>query len=362
MMKRMVILIISGVFTSLILFSCNGDFLGEQSKPKARGEPGEIVLVLDSARWNGETGSALRKVFHESVDGLPRDEPMFNLRHITPFQFKGILKNAKNLILVVPINDRQNESVRMRNFFTTDALDSMRENEDIFLIARKNLFATNQNVLFLIGHTNDQLVQGIVKNTDRLRSYFNKIEEDRAYDRLYNVRTERLIMNNLEEKYGFRLMVPFGWKIADEKETFVWIRQPTEQIDKNIFVAFKPYYDESQFADDSLIHWRNELGKKYIYEDPENEISYMITEPEITPTITEVNFNGNYAKKMIGRWKTRNVSMGGPFVSYALVDESKGRMYYIEGFLFSPGVDQRELVRELDVILKTFEIVSESKS
>ena len=358
----MVELIAVTIFIPLFLFSCNGDFLGEQSKPKGRGEPGEIVLVLDSARWAGETGSALRQIFHESVDGLPRDEPMFDLRHINPFQFKGILKNAKNVILVVPINDPQNESIRMRNFFTKDALDSMRQNEDIFLITRKNLFATNQNVLFLIGHGNDDLVRKIRNNSDRMRAFFNRIEETRAYERLYNVRTERLIMNNLQEKYGFVLDVPFGWKIAEEKEKFVWLRQPTDKIDKNIFIAYKPYIDQKQFADDSLIQWRNEIGRKYIYEDPKNEVSYMITEPEIPPTITEVNFNGNYAKKMIGRWKTRNVSMGGPFVSYAFVDENTGRMYYVEGFLFSPGVDQRELVRELDVILKTFRTVSDTQS
>ncbi|MBR9999837.1 MAG: DUF4837 family protein [Cyclobacteriaceae bacterium] len=361
-MKRTVNQIIMVVFTFFILFSCNGDWMGEQAKPKGRGEPGEIVLVLDSARWAGETGSELRKIFHESVDGLPRDEPMFDLRHVNPFQFRAILKNAKNVILVVPVNDNQNESIRMRNFFTGDALDSMRENEDIFIITRKNLFATDQQVLFLIGHNDDGLVQKIKANADRMRSFFNRIEENRAYERLYKVRSERLIMNNLQKKYGFQFHVPFGWKIAEEKENFVWLRQPAEKTDKNIIVSFKPYKDQSQFAEDSLIRWRDQIGRKYIYEDPENQISYMITEPEIPPTIMEVNFNDNYAKKMIGRWKTRNVSMGGPFVSYVFVDENSGRMYYIEGFLFSPGVDQRELVRELDVILKTFKTGSEAQS
>jgi hypothetical protein len=216
--------------------------------------------------------------------------------------------------------------------------------------------------LFLVGRENENLVQEINNNAGRMRAFFNRIEDKRAYDRLYNVRTERLIMNNLQNKYGFLLQVPFGWKIAEEMEKFVWLRQPTEKVDKNIIVAFKPYRDPVQFEDDSLIQWRDEIGKKYIYEDPENEISYMITEPEIPPTITEVNFNGNYAKKMIGRWKTRNISMGGPFVLAMFLSMKTGRLYYIEGFLFSPGVDQRELVRELDVILKTFKTLPETQS
>jgi hypothetical protein len=359
-MKRSILLSITSICISIVFFSCNNDWLGDQAKPKGRGEPGEIVLVLDSARWSGEVGSQIRKIFHESVDGLPRDEPMFNLRHITPFEFKGILKQAKNLILVVPLNDNTRESVRMRNFFTKDAIDSMRANEDIFFINRRNLFATGQHVLFLIGHGNERLAQDLMQNTEKLRAFFNRIEENRTYKRLYDVRTERLIINNIREKYHFEIRVPFGWMIAEEKDQFVWLRQPGDEIDKNIFVAFKPYVRENQFENDSLIQWRNEIARKHIYEDPDKVNSYVITEPLIPPTITEVNFNGNYAKKMIGRWKTKNITMGGPFVSYVMADENTGRLYYIEGFVFSPGVEQREIVRELDIILRTFQTVPQS--
>jgi len=361
-MKKPTYILIPVLLISAVLISCNKDWMGDQTKPKGRGEPGEIVLVLDSARWSGEIGSEIRKIFRASVEGLPRDEPLFDLRHVTPFDFKGILKNAKNLILVVPINDANNESVRMRNFFTKDALDSMRTNEDIFLITRKNLFATDQQVLFIIGHNDADLKEKIKANENKLTSFFNRLEEKRAYQRLYKVRTERLIMSNLAEKYNFELMVPFGWKIAEEKTNFVWLRQAGDEIDKNIFVAFKPYQNESQFENDSLIQWRNQIARKHIYEDPDKLNSYMITEPLIPPTVTEVNFNGHYAKKMIGRWKTNNISMGGPFVSYVFVDEKKGRMYYLEAFLYSPGVEQRELVRELDVTLNTFKLESEEQS
>ncbi len=352
-----------GVFILLILLaflsSCDGDFMGEQTKPKGRGEPGEIVLVLDSARWAGDIGSELRKTFRESVDGLPRDEPMFDLRHVNPFQFKGILRHSKNLILVVPLNDSFNESRRMRNFFTQEALDSINRNEEIFLITRENLFATNQQALFIIGHSDQQLLEKIAANREKLRSFFNRIEEKRAYQRLYNVRRERLIMSNLQKKFDFNLQVPFGWKIAMEKDDFVWLRLAGEEIDKNIFISFKPYTAENQFEDEKLIEWRNEITEKYVYGDPEKVNSYVITEPTLPPSISEVNFNGEYAKKLIGRWKTKNITMGGPFISYVFVDQNIDRMYYIDGFVFSPGVEQREIIRELNVILKTFETTSE---
>ena len=64
-MKRPIHLFLTFTIISIVLISCNKDWLGEQTKPKGRGESGEIVLVIDSARWSGEVGSALRKIFHE---------------------------------------------------------------------------------------------------------------------------------------------------------------------------------------------------------------------------------------------------------------------------------------------------------
>jgi len=34
-------------------------------------------------------------------------------------------------------------------------------------------------------------------------------------------------------------------------------------------------------------------------------------------------------------------------------------LFYVEGFLFSPGKDQRELMRELETIIETFRTATE---
>ncbi len=73
----------------------------------------------------------------------------------------------------------------------------------------------------------------------------------------------------------------------------------------------------------------------------------------------ETTLEGKYARKIKGLWKTNNLAMGGPFVGLSFVDESLNRIYYIEGFLYSPGKRQRELIRELETILKTFRTKAE---
>ena len=343
---------------SIIGFSCDG-WLADKSLPKARGESGEIVLVLDSGRWAAEIGTELRQTFRELVDGLPRDEPMFDLRHIVPYDFKGILKQAKNLVLIVPLHDGSTESRRMQNLFTLGSLDSMKLNQKIFIIKKKNLFATGQEVLFLIGHSDDLLRDNIMKNREYIRSFFNQVEERRALIDLYKIKEEKLITNRLSDKFNFELRVPFGFKVAELKEDFVWLRQAGLDIDRNLFVSFKEYNNAADFSDEAIIEWRNTICKKHLYENKDNPNSFILTESQVPPTILEVNFEKKYAKFLKGLWKTNNISMGGPFVSYVLVDEDMNRMYYIEGFLYSPGVDQRELVRELNVILKTFKTKDE---
>jgi len=337
-----------------ILFSSCDKIIGDNAKQKARGESGEIVLVLDSARWAENIGQELRITFRETVDGLPRDEPMFDLRHIVPLTFKGILRNAKNLVLVVPVNDKNTENSRIINLFTNKSIDSLRSNEDIFFIRRKDLFAKGQEVVFLINHNDEDFAIKINENKEYIRSFFNKVEEERALKEMYSVRDEKLISNRILEDYKFELRVPYSYKIASSSNDFIWLRQPGQRIDNNIFVAFKDYTDTLDFQNDRIIEWRNQICELNLYGDPENPNSYIVTESIIPPIITAVNFNGNYSKKLIGLWKTNNISMGGPFVAYVLVDESLNRMYYIEGFLYSPGVDQRELVRELSIILRTF--------
>ena len=129
---------------------------------------------------------------------------------------------------------------------------------------------------------------------------------------------------------------------------------PGQQIDKNILIAFKAYSDTSDFNPDKILAWRNEICKKNVFGDPSNQDSYVITETQIEPEIRHVSFNGKYAIKINGLWKTHDITMGGPFVGYSLVDEKLNRIYYIEGFIYSPGLDQRELMREMDVVLQTF--------
>jgi hypothetical protein len=151
--------------------------------------------------------------------------------------------------------------------------------------------------------------------------------------------------------------VPYGFEIAIEDDNFIWLRNFSPDVDKSVFISWIDYTSESMFSMDSLLALRTALSKPYILYEPRDPESYLLTETDnFDVTRSEINFKGRYAIELKGLWKVNKYYMGGPFISYAMVDESSNRLYYIEAYLYSPGKPQRDYMRELNTIIKTFKV------
>jgi len=204
------------------------------------------------------------------------------------------------------------------------------------------------------------MADNIMQNQARLLQHFVKIEKERLREELYESKERKGIEKNLLKKYEYMIRVPFGYEVAKEEDNFVWIRQYDREIDKSIFIIYKPYESTNVFQKENILEWRNDIGKNYIV-DIEDPSIYVETQ-EIVPLITEeVNLNGRYAVKVKGLWRLSDLTRGGPFISYVVVDEKQGRVYYLEGYVDSPGQDKRATMWELDAILNTFKTAAELK-
>jgi hypothetical protein len=49
----------------------------------------------------------------------------------------------------------------------------------------------------------------------------------------------------------------------------------------------------------------------------------------------------------------RNGALGGPFVSLTRVDTVSRKVVVGEGFVYSPSADKRDLVRQMEAVLRT---------
>lgn len=325
--------------------------------PQSTGKSGDIFLVMDSLQWKGELGRTIDSLFNAEMNGLPRKETIFHMRWIDPRKMNYVLKQGRNLIYAVTLDQHSVGASVIRRSFTPESLEKIKTNQDLFSQNTKNLFAKNQEVLFLFGKTEKELLQKIRKYGAKLVEHLNVSERDRLEVSLFKSKASKGIPEILKKKFTCEIKVPFGFQVAANDSNFFWLRQINPYDDKDIFISRKKYTSQEQFKPDSLIAWRDQICRYNIFEDPEKIETYLVTETGISykPIITQqITFNKKFAVEIRGLWRTNNLTMGGPFISFAFVDQELGMLYYIEGFTYSPSKDQREIIRELETILYTF--------
>ncbi len=328
----------------------------DQYLPNAAGDPGEIVIVMNKRKYDAGLGDAIKEVFRETVPGLTRPEPMFTIRVIEPFEFNRIFKIARNLVYVVSLEGESAADKWLKGTFSEESKATILNDPSRFMQTSENQFAKNQRVLQLFGKDDKTLANNIIENATVIQNYFNIAEKERLSESLKMSTASRAIVNRMNNQLGVSIKIPASYELAVLEDDFMWARfLPAVGASKNLFVYTKDYKSQDEFTHENIIKLRDEIGKKYIYGDPENPESFMLTENQyMHPVFRNINFNNRYTVEMKGAWKTNNFSVGGTFVSYTFVDEEKGKLYYIEGFVIHPSEDHRELIREMESLLTTF--------
>ena len=346
------------ILFSTVLFSCDIDENSSRLLVKASGTPGEIILVMDSVQWQGELGKALRETLLEFLPGVARPERLFVIRYIEPTLFNSVLNKARNLIFVATLDSKTAGGITVRNFMTKNYIE---DNPNKFIISQKNIYASGQDALYLFSATAEELTERILNNKITITNFFNQKESDRLNYSLYVANEEKAVSNYMTNKYGFSIRVPNGYRIEAEDPAFVWLRS-VGQIDKNIFITYRDYTDDKIFKNGNLIGLRDSITLHNVFEDPDDLASYTRADTiHIETEFITTKFYGQYAKRIRGIWMANNLTLGGSFISYIFVDEPTNRLYYLDGFVVSPGRKKREALRELEVILKTFKTPKEEK-
>lgn len=347
----------------IFVIACSSKKRNSENLPSASGKPGDVIVMMDSLRWKGPLGDELRKIFKAEVPGLPRDEPMFNLIHVHPRINNTLLTQIRNLVFVFTLEPDSPGSRMLKERFDEETLNRIATDSSFFLYTEKDEFARGQEVMYLFGPSEEQLIKKLRENRQNIQNFFNDLEKKRLLQKIMSTTTTKGITEMLKREYGFELHVPFGYKVADTQNGFVWLRQMDAHVDKDVFVSWKPYESEYQFLRDSIIAWKDEITRRYIFEDPDNPQSYLVAETTVPfkpVKVRQTTINGQFAMELRGLWRTNNRTMGGPFISYTVAIPETGKIYYLEGFCFSPGKDQRETIRELEAILSTFRVVPKS--
>lgn len=324
--------------------------------PDASGETGEIVIIINKRKYDGPLGDAIKEVFRETVPGLTRTEPMFTIRVIEPFEFNRIFRVARNLVYVTSFEGTSAADKWLQGTFSEASRERIVNDPELFMQTSENKYSNGQKILQVFAKDDATLIKNLKEKRTLVQNFFNIAEKERLARTIKMSTASKNILRQVNDRLGINIKIPAGYELSILEDDFMWVRAlPAVGPSKNLFVYSKPYTSQDEFKNENIVKLRNEVGKKYIYGDPENRESYMITETEyMDPVFRNINFNDQYTVEMKGGWKTNNFSVGGTFVSYTFVDEASERLYYIEGFVIHPSEDHRELIREMESLLTTF--------
>jgi len=316
---------------ALIIISCNTPKTKKTLLPSVTGKAGEIVLVMEDSYWKSSPGKYWRNLFSQSVFGLPQDEPMFNLIRIPQSAFTSIFKSHRNLIFM-ELNAK------------TDTTK---------LVIQQDVWARPQTIITVIAKNKDAYLDFLNKNSQKFIDLFLGAERNRIIHNYKNYE-ERSIRKKLKTKYHISLTIPKGYILNVDSSDFVWITHETPQISQGILIYFYNYTDTLQLEKENLIAKRNEILKKYVPSTRPN--SYMTTSKEAPLSYNQFYLRGNYIAQLKGLWETENDYMGGPFQSFTTIDEKRNRVVTVEGYVYAPGKNKRNYIRQLEAILFTLKI------
>ena len=86
------------MFLIYLFFSCEGE-----NKPlikKSNGNINSITVVIENNLWNNDVGDAIRAGFAYPAEGLPQQEPLFDLKQMPPSVFTGFARSSRTILWV----------------------------------------------------------------------------------------------------------------------------------------------------------------------------------------------------------------------------------------------------------------------
>lgn len=316
------------LFCSTVLLSCNGNGKKDKSLlPSSVGNINSLEIIIPNNLWNGEVGEAIREYFAAPTDGLPQDEPLFTINQMQPESFTGFARNNR---LFIYVDTGEEESVKLAS----------------------NEFAKPQVGAIIKAPTDEQLVQLIRENASRIIAAFHNSE---IKERQRRTDISLLKSDSLKKVMGVKLKIPSAYRLAKATDSFFWFRKDLKDGTTNILVYQVPLDfikgDSTAVAD--IIHIRDSIGSKLL---PVEDEGLFITEDAYAPYIFKTTVDGKPAYETKGTWEVKDAYMGGPFLNYAVKDESNNRYLIMEGFTYAPAARKRDLQFELESILNSAKI------
>ena len=323
-MKKML-----SLFLVIFFFvSCKEENTGTAYK-ESSGKINHLSVIIDNQLWNGEIGDSIRNKFAAPVDGLPQEEPLFTIKQYAPNLFEGFMTNSRNILVVLKTEDNGYE-------------------------LRKDEYARPQNVAHISGSTVSEILKQLENHSAEIIAKFKQTD---IAENQRRINKSLLNDSKIEKTFKASLKLPTAYKYIIEEGKFFWIRKELTSGNSSILLYEVPIatIENDSNTMSNIIKMRDSIGEKHIQGTLPN--TFMITEAAYSPYFSVVKMNGKKTYETKGTWELKNDFMAGPFINYAIKDEKNNRFLVIEGFCYNPSQSKRDLMHELESIIKSIKLL-----
>jgi len=303
--------------------------------PPITGKAGEVVLVMPDALYDGFVGDSIANILTQEEIALPQTgmegaEPIFDLVQIPPEAFSNVFKSHRNII-IAKLNPELSKGV---------------------LKVERSYWASQQLLIRIEAPTKESFVELIDNQEDFIVQTIREAEIDRQVylNRKYeNSELHRSILAN----HDIITYFPKGYEALVDTGNFVWVQHDPMDMIQGVLLWDYPYVSEDQLDYEKLIGDQDKMLKPRVPGGPPG--SYMAIEFEAPLHSKTFEHNGNFVREIKGLWEMENGFMGGPFVSWTMVDEQRDRLVTAFGFVYAPKYEKRNHIRKVESLIRTIE-------
>lgn len=313
------------LFVSIFFISCKE----ENTNPrKTNGKINSISVIIDDLLWNGEIGDSIRNKFASPVIGLPQEEPLFNINQYPVKLMEGYMTDSRNIIVIKK---------------------DIKENFKL----EKNKIASPQNVFYISGKAADDILCLIQTKAAEITKTIHQTEIEECQ----RINKKSLLSPKyFKDCFNIKIEMPSSYELMLHKKNFVWFKKEIISGNTSILIYQVPISSIETKKDkvSSIIQMRDSIGKLYIHGKELN--TDMMTEEAYAPYFSNIVLDYKKAYETKGTWELKNDFMSGPFINYAIVDKDNDRILVLEGFCYSPSKEKRDMMLELEAIIKSVKI------
>ena len=297
--------------------------------PESSGNLNSISVVVDNILWEDSVGENIRNIFAAPLNGLPTNEPMFNMKQIPPQVFDGFA--ARNRIVLKIEKGGTEASTKIVN----------------------EAFAKPQTVVVVSGKTNQDIITQLKQSKAKIIDAFNKEE---VKEKLRQINKSLLEDEVIENKLGIAIDIASAYKISKAEDDFFWLRKNfrnSKTIDLMLYEVPMESISKGDSTIVDIVRMRNNITKTKI---PGEDGIYMAIEDAYAPALFNTIIDNKPTYEVRGLWKMEGYTMGGAFITYVIEDKINNRYLVGDGYVYAPSLDKRDLVFELESMIKSITI------